>query len=65
MGAVVVLTMMRVLLFVCKVSMLRECKGDGNAGVGAKGGVSAGCEYMGGTPVVSNADDVLEIECGV
>ena len=38
--------MRRVLLFLLDVCMLRECKGDGNPGVGARG---AGCEYMGGT----------------
>ena len=32
---VVALTVMRVLLFLCEVGMLRECGGDGNAGVGA------------------------------
>ena len=35
MGAVVALTVMCVLLFVCEVSMLRECEGAGNAGVGS------------------------------
>ena len=45
MGAVVALTVMRVLFFVCGVSMLNA----GNAGVGAGGGVVAGYEYMGGT----------------
>ena len=34
MGAVVALTVMRVLLFVCEVSMLKECEGDGSARVG-------------------------------
>ena len=55
MGAVVALTVMRILLFVCEVSMLRECEGDGNAGVGAGDGVVVGagdgvvvgCECMG------------------
>ena len=62
-GAVVALTVMRVLVFVYKVSMLRECKSEGNAG----GGIvwaRAGCEYMGctsGSGVVSSADDVLEM----
>ena len=28
------MTVMRVLLFVLHVCMLRECEGDGNAGVG-------------------------------
>ena len=32
--AVVAVTVMRVLLFVLHVCMLRECEGDGNAGVG-------------------------------
>ena len=32
--AVVAVTVMRVLLFVSHVCMLRECEGDGNAGVG-------------------------------
>ena len=31
---VVAVTVMRVLLFVLHVCMLRECEGDGNAGVG-------------------------------
>ena len=31
--AVVVVTVMRVLLFVLRVCQLRECEGDGNAGV--------------------------------
>ena len=33
MGAVVAVTVMRALLFVLHVCMLRECEGDGNAGV--------------------------------
>ena len=41
-------------LFVCEVSMLRECEADGSAGVATGGGVVAvrtECgEYMGGTP---------------
>ena len=47
--------------------MRRGFDGDGNAGVGAGGGVvavSRGCEYMGGTHgsgFVFTADDVLEI----
>ena len=56
--AVVAVTVMRVLLYVC---ILRECDGDDNAGVGA---VSACCEYMGGTRVsrfMSNVDDVQEM----
>ena len=63
-----VVTMMRVLLFVCDVSMLRECgsaRRYSNAGVGDEGSevsVSAGHEYMGGTDgsdCVCSADDVL------
>ena len=38
-GAIVVVTVMHVLLFVLHVCMLRECVGDGNAGVGLGGGV--------------------------
>ena len=34
MDAVVAVTVMRILLFVLHVCMLRECEGDGNAGVG-------------------------------
>ena len=34
MDAMVVMTVMRVLLLVLRVCMLRECEGDGNAGVG-------------------------------
>ena len=51
--------------FVLIVSMLRECDGDDNAGVGDGGGVvatSAGLEYVGGTRgsgIVSSAADVL------
>ena len=66
-GAVVAFTVMRVLLFVCEVSILRECEGDKNAGVGAWGvvvAVSVRHEYMGstrGSGVVSNADDVQEM----
>ena len=41
MDAVVAVTVMRVLLFVLDVSMLRECEGDSNAGVGGRG--SCGC----------------------
>ena len=36
-GVVVALTVMHVLLFVCEISMMRECEGDGNAGAGAGG----------------------------
>ena len=58
MSAVVAVTVMHVLLFVLQVCVLRECEGDGNAGVVA---VSA---YMGGTRgsgVLSSAGDVLEM----
>ena len=37
--AVVAVTVMRVLLFGLHVCMLRDCEGDGNAGVGNGGGV--------------------------
>ena len=37
--AVVAATVLHVLLFVLHVCMLRECEGDGNAGVGDGGGV--------------------------
>ena len=37
--AVVAVTLMRVQLFVLHVCILRECEGDGNAGVGDGGGV--------------------------
>ena len=62
MGAV---TVMRILLFVLHVSMVRECEGNGNAGVGDGGGVvvvSAGHERVGGTRgsgIVSSAAGVL------
>ena len=64
---VVVVTVMCVLLSVLHVGMLRECAGDGNAGVGAGGCVAevlVWCEYKGGTRgsgVVSSVDDVLEM----
>ena len=65
-GAMVALTVMRVLMFVCEVTMLRECEGDSKASVGAGGGiaVSVGCDYISGTHgsvVVSSADDVLDM----
>ena len=65
MDVVVAVTMIHVLLFVFHVCMLRECEGDGNAGVGNGGGVvaaSAGV-CMGCTPGlgVSSADNVLEM----
>ena len=41
--------------------ILRECDGDGYASVGVWGCVVAGCEYMGGTGFVSNADYMVEI----
>ena len=56
---------MRVLLFVWDVIMLKECEGDGNAGLGDGKGVvevSTGFEYMGstrGSGIVSHADDGL------
>ena len=62
-NAVVAVTVMYVLLFVLHVFMLRECGGDGNAGVGAVVTLSTGCAYMGGTRgscVVSTGDDVLQ-----
>ena len=40
--AVVVVIVMRVLLFVLHVGMLRECDGDGNAGVVAVRGLGLG-----------------------
>ena len=61
------MTVVRVVLVVLHGCMLRNCDGDGNAGVGVGGGmvtVSAGCEYMDGTRgsgFVSTADDVLEM----
>ena len=64
-GAVLSVTVMRVLLFVLDVSMLRKCDGDGNANSGAGKGVvavSAGHEYVGGTcgsVIVSSAAHVL------
>ena len=71
--AVFVVTVMRVLLFVLDVSMLRECEGDDNDGVGDGEGVfavSAGHEYVGstrGSGIVSSAADVLEfsVVCGM
>ena len=47
MGAVVALTVTRVLLFVCHVNILRECSGDGNAGVGGGGGLWSDCGECG------------------
>ena len=52
----VALTVMRVLLFVCELSMLRECEGASNTGVAVEGGMVAWCEYMGCSGVVSSAD---------
>ena len=63
--AVVADTVMRVLVFVLNASMMRECDGGGNAGVGDGRGVvvvSAGHEYVGGergSSIVSSAADVL------
>ena len=53
--------MMHVLLFVCEVSMMRECEDDSNASVTSGEGVAAGYEYIGGSDVVSSADDRLEM----
>ena len=64
MSAVVAVTVMHVLLFVLHVCVLRECEGDGNAGVVSAGGVVAVSAYMGGTRgsgVLSSAGDVLEM----
>ena len=41
MSAIVAVTVMHVLLFVLHVCVLRECEGDGNAGVGSGGDVVA------------------------
>ena len=63
-GAVVVVTVMHVLLFVLHVCILRECEGDVNAGEGSWAGVVAVSAYMGGTRasgVLSSACDVLEM----
>ena len=60
-------TVIHVMLFVWDVSMLRECEGDGNAGVVNRGSVvsvSAVHESMGGTRdsgIVSSANDLLEM----
>ena len=60
-------TVRRVLLFVCDVSMMRECEDDGNAGIGDWRGVvavSAMDEYMGdtrGSCIVFSADDMLDM----
>ena len=65
MDAVVHVTVMCVLLFVLDVSMLRECEGECNAGVGYWGCVvmvSAGRQCVGGTRglgIVSSAAEVL------
>ena len=67
MDEVVAVTVMCALLFLFYVYMLRKCEGDGNADVGAGGGVfvvSSGCRYRCGTcgsGVVSTANDVLEL----
>ena len=61
--ALVVVNVMHVLLFVLHVCMLRECEGDGNAGVGDRRGVVVVCAgHVGGTRssgVRSSAADVL------
>ena len=62
-SAVVAVTVL-VLLFVLHVCVLRECEGDGNAGVVSGGGVVAVSAYMGGTRgsgVLSSTCDVLEM----
>ena len=66
-GAVLSVTVMRLLLFVFDVSMLKGCDGDDNAAVGDGGGfvaVSVGYEYVGGTRdsgSVTIAADVLKV----
>ena len=54
MGAVVAVTVMRVLSFVLHVCMLRGCEVAGNAGVGV---VSEG--HVGASGIVSSAADLL------
>ena len=62
---VVVITVMRVLLFVLHVCMLRECEGEDNADVGdGEGVVVVSAGHVGGpcgSGSVSSAADVLEI----
>ena len=57
------MTLIRKLLFMLDVSMLGECEGDINAGVGDGGGLIAmSAEYLGGTRgsgIVSISADVL------
>ena len=60
----VVVTVMLVLLSVLHLGTLRECEGNGNAGVWSGRGVAAVSAYMGctrGSGDFSSADDVLEI----
>ena len=47
-SAVVAVNIMRVLLFVLDVSILTECEGDSNAGVGYGGVASVWHGYVGG-----------------
>ena len=64
MSAVVGVTVMHILLFVLHVCVMRECEGDGNAGVGSGGGVVAVNACMSGTRgscVLSSTGDVLEM----
>ena len=67
-STVVVVTVLRVLVFVLDEITLRECEVDGNAGVGEDGGcvvtMSADREYVGskrGSCIVSSAADILEM----
>ena len=53
--AVVAVVVMSVLLFVLHVCMLRECDGDGNAGVVSAGNVGG----TRGSRILSSAADVL------
>ena len=56
---VVAVTVMCVVLYVC---MLKECEGDGNAGVRDGGGVvNASAGHVGGTGIVPSVYDVLEM----
>ena len=66
-GAVVVVTVMHVPLFVlhvCFAARLLGCEGDGNAGVGSGGGVVAVSAYMAftcGSGVLASACGMLEM----